>query len=31
MANLSEQESWIDGIYQLETSDPVVAGPGGDL
>ncbi|MBA5204401.1 tail fiber protein [Pectobacterium aroidearum] len=29
MANLSEQESWIDGIYQLETSDPVVAGPGG--
>ncbi|MEQ9888130.1 phage tail protein [Pectobacterium zantedeschiae] len=29
MANLSEQESWVDGIYQLETSDPVVAGPGG--
>lgn len=29
MANLSEQESWINGIYQLETSDPVVAGPGG--
>ncbi|MGI8473120.1 tail fiber protein [Pectobacterium brasiliense] len=29
MANLSEQEDWIDGIYQLETSDPVVAGPGG--
>ncbi|UYA61176.1 Phage tail fiber protein [Pectobacterium sp. F1-1] len=29
MANLSEQKSWIDGIYQLETSDPVVAGPGG--
>ncbi|MFJ5406275.1 tail fiber protein [Pectobacterium punjabense] len=29
MASLSEQESWIDGIYQLETSDPVVAGPGG--
>ncbi|WP_165708454.1 phage tail protein [Pectobacterium polaris] len=29
MANLSEQENWIDGIYQLETSDPVVAGPGG--
>ncbi|KHS73817.1 hypothetical protein QT13_04240 [Pectobacterium brasiliense] len=29
MANLSEQESWIDGIYQLEVSDRVAAGPGG--
>ncbi|WP_240620752.1 phage tail protein [Pectobacterium versatile] len=29
MANLSEQENWIDGIYQLEVSDRVVAGPGG--
>ncbi|RYC42874.1 phage tail protein [Pectobacterium zantedeschiae] len=29
MANLPEQKTWIDGIYQLETSDPVVGGPGG--
>ncbi|MEQ9948710.1 phage tail protein [Pectobacterium aroidearum] len=29
MANLSEQENWIDGIYQLEVSDRVIAGPGG--
>nr|WP_308415770.1 tail fiber protein [Pectobacterium brasiliense] len=29
MANLSEQENWIDGIYQLEVSDRVAAGPGG--
>ncbi|QHQ16533.1 hypothetical protein GMW39_12105 [Pectobacterium parmentieri] len=29
MANLPEQKTWIDGIYQLETSDPVIGGPGG--
>lgn len=29
MANLPEQAQWEDGIYQLETSDPVLAGPGG--
>ncbi|MFJ5433876.1 phage tail protein [Pectobacterium sp. CHL-2024] len=29
VANLSEQENWIDGIYQLEVSDRVAAGPGG--
>lgn len=29
MANLPEKQEWIDGIYQLETSDPVVGGPGG--
>ncbi|WP_223257664.1 phage tail protein [Pectobacterium peruviense] len=29
MANLSEQENWVDGIYQLEVSDRVIAGPGG--
>ncbi|WP_258876339.1 pyocin knob domain-containing protein [Pectobacterium aroidearum] len=29
MANLPEQKEWIDGIYQLETSDPVIGGPGG--
>lgn len=29
MANLPEQPQWEDGIYQLETSDPVLAGPDG--
>lgn len=29
MANLPEQPVWVDGIYQLETSDPVLAGPDG--
>ncbi|MBT9428427.1 hypothetical protein [Candidatus Symbiopectobacterium endolongispinus] len=29
MANLPEQKEWIDGIYQMETSDPVIGGPGG--
>lgn len=29
MANLPEQARWEDGIYQLETSDPVLAGPDG--
>ncbi|KHT34952.1 tail fiber protein [Pectobacterium carotovorum] len=29
MANLSEQENWVDGIYQLEVADRVIAGPGG--
>jgi phage-related tail fiber protein len=29
MANLPEQAQWEDGIYQLETSDPVLAGPDG--
>lgn len=27
MTNLVEFERWEDGIYQLETSDPVVGGP----
>ncbi|MDG0801948.1 tail fiber protein [Pectobacterium polaris] len=29
MANLSENPQWVDGIYQIETSDPVVGGPEG--
>ncbi|WP_043617831.1 hypothetical protein [Chromobacterium violaceum] len=29
MANLQEQSVWETGIYQLETSDPVLAGPDG--
>ncbi|MGY6237151.1 gp53-like domain-containing protein (plasmid) [Burkholderia ambifaria] len=29
MTNLVETERWEDGIYQLETSDPVVGGPEG--
>ncbi|WP_407339980.1 hypothetical protein [Dickeya ananatis] len=29
MAELTETISWVDGIYQLETSDPVMGGPGG--
>ncbi|MFP1945069.1 hypothetical protein [Lonsdalea quercina] len=29
MAELIEKAEWTDGIYQLETSDPVVGGPGG--
>lgn len=29
MANLPEQPEWEPGIYQLETSDPVLAGPDG--
>lgn len=29
MANLPEEAAWVAGIYQLETSDPVLAGPGG--
>ncbi|GKX47441.1 tail fiber protein [Pectobacterium carotovorum] len=29
VANLSEQENWVDGIYQLEVADRVIAGPGG--
>ncbi|MBA5202456.1 tail fiber protein [Pectobacterium aroidearum] len=29
MANLSENPQWVDGIYQIETSDPVVGGPDG--
>ncbi len=29
MANLPEQPLWEEGIYQLETSDPVLAGPDG--
>ncbi|MFP1727354.1 phage tail protein [Lonsdalea quercina] len=29
MAELTEKAEWTDGIYQLETSDPVVGGPGG--
>lgn len=29
MSNLSESPEWVDGIYQLEQSDPVLGGPGG--
>ncbi|KHT33432.1 phage tail protein [Pectobacterium carotovorum] len=29
MANLSENPQWVDGIYQIETSDPVAGGPDG--
>ncbi len=29
MANLIETPRWEDGIYQIETSDPVLGGPGG--
>lgn len=29
MANLALEQDWIDGIYQLETTDPVVGGPDG--
>lgn len=30
MANLQEVVSWDAGVYQLETSDPVLGGPGGN-
>ena len=29
MANLKEQNVWAAGIYQIETSDPVIGGPDG--
>ena len=29
MANVTESAEWLDGIYQLEQSDPVLGGPGG--
>lgn len=29
MANLQENEVWVEGIYQLETTDPVMGGPDG--
>lgn len=29
MSNLPESPEWVDGIYQLEQSDPVLGGPGG--
>ena len=29
MTNLVEFDKWEDGIYQLETSDPVQGGPEG--
>ena len=29
MANLQENEAWVEGIYQLETTDPVMGGPDG--
>ncbi len=29
MANLAEQSTWESGIYQIETTDPVVGGPNG--
>lgn len=29
MANLPENEGWLAGITQLETTDPVLGGPGG--
>ncbi|TRD18397.1 hypothetical protein [Palleronia caenipelagi] len=27
MTNLTEDATWIDGIYQIETTDPVIGGP----
>ncbi|HOP33218.1 MAG TPA: hypothetical protein PKU94_07580 [Candidatus Hydrothermia bacterium] len=29
MANLPESPTWVSGIYQIETTDPVVGGPDG--
>ena len=29
MANLTENPVWEEGIYQFETSDPVMGGPNG--
>jgi hypothetical protein len=29
MANLSEASEWVAGVYQIETTDPVVGGPNG--
>ena len=29
MSNVPESSEWIEGIYQLEQSDPVLGGPGG--
>ena len=29
MANLEEKVEWTKGIYQLETTDPVMGGPNG--
>ena len=29
MANVSETSTWEGGIYQIETSDPVLGGPNG--
>ena len=29
MANLKEDNTWEQGIYQFETSDPVMGGPNG--
>lgn len=29
MANLQEQATWESGVYQIETTDPVVGGPDG--
>ena len=29
MANLNETSQWEDGVYQIETSDPVIGGPAG--
>lgn len=29
MANLNESEIWAAGVYQIETTDPVIGGPGG--
>lgn len=29
MANISETADWVDGVYQIETSDPISGGPNG--
>ncbi len=29
MANLTENNTWEDGVYQIETTDPVIGGPDG--
>lgn len=29
MANFTESAVWVQGIYQIDTADPVIGGPGG--
>ncbi|HQR82506.1 MAG TPA: hypothetical protein PK283_06330, partial [Thiotrichales bacterium] len=29
MANLTESQTWENGVYQLETTDPILGGPNG--